>query len=80
MNAQKDYVSFTYASFQTFKEVYRRAVEYHDNSFVYEDKEWLTDYAKYVIQYLQPKFDRLKEACDDLAGKNECGSCKDTMQ
>lgn len=85
MSEQKDYISFTYASFEQFKEVYRRAVDYKDNSFVFDDREFLTDYAKYVIQYLQPKFDRLKEACDDLARENECGSGEkithaDTMQ
>ena len=31
---------------------YNEAVESNEKSFIYEDETWVTDYAKYLIEYL----------------------------
>lgn len=57
---EQNMVSFNLEGFKRFKKRYDEACEYHEESFMFEDNEYLTDYAKYVIQYLQPKFDKQK--------------------
>lgn len=54
-------ISFDKRKFKLFKKAYAHARELKRGSFVFDDNEFLTDYAKYVIEYLEPKF---KEVAD----------------
>jgi hypothetical protein len=49
-------ITFTPALFKKLKSAYNKAVKENKDSFVFEGDEWLTSYAKYVIEYLTPKF------------------------
>lgn len=49
-------VEFNAESFKKFRARYNTAIEKSENSFVFEGNEYLTSYAKYVIEYLEPKF------------------------
>ncbi len=55
---QNESVEFTKQSFSQFKRVYRRTIKAKRQSFMFENKKFLTDYAKYVVQYLEPKFNK----------------------
>jgi hypothetical protein len=55
---EQNMVSFTLEGFKRFKKRYDEAREHHEGSFMFEGNEFLTDYAKYVIEYLQPKFNK----------------------
>jgi hypothetical protein len=48
-------ITFTEESFVVFQQSYESAVKNHQSSFFFDGKEFLTDYAKYVIQYVQLK-------------------------
>jgi hypothetical protein len=43
-------------SFKTLKKEYNKAVESKLNSFIFQDKEIVTGYAKYLIEYLENEF------------------------
>lgn len=49
-------VSFSRDDLSVFKGKYRQAVSDNRNSFSYRGKVYLTDYAKYVIEYLEDQF------------------------
>lgn len=46
-------VEFTAESFKRFKARYDEAVKKSEESFVFEGNEFLTAYAKYVIEYIE---------------------------
>lgn len=50
----------TKASFQAFRRVYNKAVKDNKSEFMYSGYEFLTSYAKYVIEYVEPKFKKIK--------------------
>lgn len=50
-------VEFTYPKYKKFKQLYQQAIDSHKRSFIFEGDEWLTGYARYVIQYLEVQFD-----------------------
>lgn len=49
-------ISFNKETYLNLKKEYGVSVKKGKESFVFEGKELLTDYAKYVIQYLETKF------------------------
>jgi hypothetical protein len=44
-------------SYQRLKKEYNTAVQHKIEIFTFEGEELLTDYAKYLLQWLQPKFE-----------------------
>ena len=42
--------------FKELKNLYAQAVKDKKEQFVFKGKDFLTDYAKYVIEWLEPKF------------------------
>lgn len=51
--SKSEYVTFTAAKLQAFKVAYREAVHAGMESFVFQGREYLTRYAKYVIEHLE---------------------------
>lgn len=49
-------INFTKEKFDEFKKVYQQAVKDKQEVFIFEGNEFLPDYAKYLIQYLETKF------------------------
>lgn len=49
-------LSFTKQQFIEFKKKYEIAVKNNSNSFMFKNNEFLTAYAKYLLQYLEPQF------------------------
>ena len=49
-------ITFTATKFKKLKTIYNKAVKEQKESFTFEGDEWLTQYAKHVIEYLTPKF------------------------
>tara|TARA_R110000824_G_scaffold252940_1_gene441790 strand:- start:607 stop:777 length:171 start_codon:yes stop_codon:yes gene_type:complete len=49
-------VDFTPEKFTKLKAAYNNAVKHNMESFVFDGSEWLTNYAKYAIEFLTPKF------------------------
>jgi len=50
-------ISFTTESFKNFKTDYNSAVKNNQEMFVFDGNDFLTSYAKYVIEYLKTKFE-----------------------
>lgn len=50
-------ISFNQESFKNFKKEYNLAVENNQEMFVFDGNDFLTSYAKYVIEYLKTKFE-----------------------
>jgi dihydrofolate reductase len=50
-------VSFSQEDFKNFKTEYNSAIENEKQMFVFGGNEFLTSYAKYVIEYLKTKFE-----------------------
>ena len=48
-------ITFTRETLDRFKEEYNAAVEDDCDIFVFEEKEWVTNFAKYLIEYLEDK-------------------------
>lgn len=55
-----DQIEFTAEKFKAFKKAYDKAITDKKDQFEFEGHEVLVSYAKYVIQYLTPKFDKKK--------------------
>ena len=49
-------VSFTPEKLKEFKRLYLLMKEAGKESFFFEEKEYVTAYAKYVVEYLETKF------------------------
>ena len=47
---------FTKKKFIEFRILYNRAIELKKTKFIFEEREVLVAYAKYIIEYLEPKF------------------------
>jgi hypothetical protein len=53
-------MTFTYDLFQKFVFEYAKALNNQKNQFKFEGHDVLTNFAKYVIEYYGPKFEKLK--------------------
>jgi|APGre2960657373_1045057.scaffolds.fasta_scaffold234715_1 hypothetical protein len=51
-------ISFNQESFKNFNTEYNFAVENKVEIFTFEGHEFLTSYAKYMLEYLRPKFEK----------------------
>lgn len=52
-----DNISIDRKGYYKLKKMYEKSVQAGDTSFMFMDIEILTAYAKYLLQYLQPKFE-----------------------
>lgn len=50
-----EYIQFTPEKFKAFKKLYEKTAA--NQTFMFEGREVLKEYAKYVIEYLELKFD-----------------------
>jgi hypothetical protein len=48
-------IEFSRADFQKFKKAYNEAVANGKDQFTFMGNEFVTGYAKYLIEYLEPK-------------------------
>lgn len=51
-----DTINISFADFKQLKKLYKHAVYNKFDKFIFKDREVLTAYAKYMIEYLEPKF------------------------
>lgn len=49
-------IEFTKPKFEALKKAYQSAIDNDHDQFEYDNQTYVTDYAKYVIEYLEPKF------------------------
>ena len=56
MNPAEDNHYFTKATFSMLKKCYNKTVKDKQDRFRFKDRVFLVDYAKYLIEYLEPKF------------------------
>lgn len=54
-------ITWTREKLQSFKACYNRAVNAGENDFYFEDDEFHTPYAKYLIEYLETCFPKTQE-------------------
>ena len=57
---KNELIEFTAQKYKSLKREFDKAVENNKDQFQFEGKTWVTNYAKYALQYLQPKFDHKK--------------------
>ena len=50
-------MTFTLDTYQRLKVAYNTALQNNLEVFTFDNHDLLTDYAKYVIEYLTPKFE-----------------------
>lgn len=50
-------VVFGFDNFQKFKKAYEKAVSQGEKVFVFDGREYLTNYAKYLIEFLKQRFE-----------------------
>lgn len=50
------YIHFTATLFAEFKKEYERHAAFGREQFVFEGHTFVTSYAKYLIEYLEPQF------------------------
>lgn len=50
-------MEFTKAMFDKFVKMYKEAVSKGEWQFIFMDSVFVTAYAKYLIEYLEPRFD-----------------------
>jgi|LauGreDrversion4_2_1035121.scaffolds.fasta_scaffold64245_2 hypothetical protein len=51
-------ITFTPETFENLRKSYQTALQNKREVFKFEGHDLLTDYAKYLIQYLTPKFQK----------------------
>tara|TARA_Y100000310_G_C20702709_1_gene831486 strand:+ start:2858 stop:3073 length:216 start_codon:yes stop_codon:yes gene_type:complete len=56
-------IRFTPEKLTAYRAAYQKAVDEGAEEFMFEDHEWLTSYAKYMIEYLET-VPELKEVSD----------------
>lgn len=49
-------LKITEKSLKDLKNQYQTSLDNNEESFIFQEKEILTAYAKYMIEYLEPKF------------------------
>ena len=52
MQKHKGWLEFSKRDIKRFKRKYKKAMEAKEEAFVFNGKDFLTGYAKYVIEYL----------------------------
>lgn len=57
-----EYINFTPDQYRAFKKRYNKAVKAKENSFMFEGREFVTAFAKYLLEYLEtnPKIKNIK--------------------
>ena len=50
-------ITFNQPTYQRFKSEYQKAVNSKKQIFIFDGNELLTDYAKYMIEYLKATFE-----------------------
>jgi hypothetical protein len=50
-------IEFNKDKFDKFKEEYQKAIEEGADSFFFDSNQFLTSYAKYLIEYLSPNYE-----------------------
>lgn len=58
MNNNKSMVTFTPEKLDLFKKAFVKAVGGEQDQFTFEGREYVTGYAKYVIEYLDGEFNK----------------------
>lgn len=53
-----DFITFDQEKYDRFKNAYAKALVRKRQSFIFDGNEFLTDYAKYALEYMKPKFER----------------------
>lgn len=53
-------INFDRQKLRELKTLYNKAVKENKESFMYNGDEYLTSYAKYVIEYLETRFNETK--------------------
>ena len=53
MAEKPNYISFNYATLQRFKKALKEATDESKTVFTFEENEFDTGYAKYLIEYLE---------------------------
>lgn len=48
-------ITFDEKTFKSFKQKYNKAVENKQEIFIFDNHEFLTSYAKYVIEYINSR-------------------------
>ena len=51
-------MNFNLQTYIRFKSEYQKAVKGNQKQFTFEGHEFLTEYAKYLLQYLKPRFEK----------------------
>jgi len=51
-------ITFTPETFENLRKSYETALQYKTEVFKFQGHDLLTEYAKYLIQYLSPKFQK----------------------
>ena len=51
---KEDYINFDNAKTKRLETAYKKAKEQGKFQFEFEEKEYITDYAKYLLEYLKP--------------------------
>lgn len=49
-------INFDKQKYEALRKAYDKAVADKKESFMFEGNEWVTTYAKYALEYLEPKF------------------------
>jgi hypothetical protein len=52
----KDFITWTPEKFTAFDKAYKKALKDGKEQFVFEDRDFVTGYAKYLIEYLAGQF------------------------
>ena len=50
-----DTINFTYDKYERFEKAYNKALEDNKTDFFFEGHQFLTSYAKYLLEYLNNK-------------------------
>jgi hypothetical protein len=50
-------ISFNLETYQSFKKEYQNAVNGNKTQFKFQNNDFLTSYAKYLLEYLKCKFE-----------------------
>lgn len=74
--SQPNMVTFTEQDLKNVKRLYEAAVRSGEKSFWYRDNEYLTSYAKYLIEYLEGQFGVAKEKV--MSTVKQCYECNYT--
>ncbi len=54
----KLFMEFDSVRYKLFKKAYINACNENLESFIFDEQDFMTSYAKYVLEYLKPRFER----------------------